>query len=415
MTAPPEADPPVSPHMRRVADGEKQETTPLELFFDLVYVFAVTQLSHLLLDDLTWAGAGQTLFLLLVVWWAWTYTTWMTNWFDPEANRVRLVLIFAMLASLLMSVGIPDAFGDRSLLFAAGYVALQVGRNLFVVWAFPAGAPQERTFRQITVWSMATGVLWIGGALLDTPWLTVVWLLALLIEYSGPAAGYWLPGAGRVDTQDWTINAGHFAERFQLFVIIALGESIVVSGATASGLHLDAATIVALSLAFASAAALWWLYFDYVARIATARLAVSDDPGSLARDGYTYLHLPIAAGIILSAVGDELVIAHPTEHLVAAEALAYVAGPALYLVGHVLFRLRMAGSLNRLRLGAAVLIVLSGALYQAVDAVVLAAIVTGILVAVIVRENRSGLRARVRQAEADVLAGMARTVDGGGP
>lgn len=317
-------------HLRNVPDGEKQETTPLELFFDLVFVFAVTQLSHLLLDHLTWEGAAQTLFLLLVVWWAWTYTTWWTNWFDPESSiPVRLVLV--------------------------------------------------------------------GG---------------MLVDYSAPALRYWTRWFGKARADDWTINPRHFSERFQLFIIIALGESIVVSGATASGLDLDDETIVALSVAFAGTAALWWLYFDFVAKIATHRLTVSDNPGNMARDGYTYLHLPIVAGIIVAAVGDELVIAHPAHHLGGVEALVVVAGPALYLVGHVFFRLRMAGSLSQRRLLAALIILLLWFVHGAVRALVLSALVVVVLLVVIAIDARSSNEAAAlrRRLDADRQAHEAEGV-----
>lgn len=377
-------------HQRSTPPDEKQETTPLELFFDLVFVFAVTQLSHLLLDHLTWQGAAQTLFLLLVVWWAWTYTTWWTNWFDPESSiPVRLVLILGMLASLLMSIAIPDAFGERGLLFAGAYVALQVGRSGWAIWAYPPGSRQRRLFQRITSWAVAAGVLWIAGALVDTPERTAIWLSALLVDFTGPAVRYWTPRLRNASDDDWMINTGHFAERFQLFIIIALGESIVVSGATASGLHLDDATIVAVSVAFLSTAALWWLYFDFVVKIATRRLEHSANPGNLARDAYTYLHLPIIAGIIVAAVGDELVIAHPGHHLEAVDALVVVLGPALYLVGHVLFRLRMSGSLSQRRLLAAGAIMLLWFLHASVSALVLASLVVVVLLVVIVIDARS--------------------------
>ena len=377
-------------HLRSTGPGEKQETTPLELIFDLVFVFAVTQLSHLLLDHLTWEGAAQTLFLLLVVWWAWTYTTWWTNWFDPESSiPVRLVLILGMLASLLMSIAIPDAFGGRGLLFAGAYVGLQVGRSGWAIWAYPPGSRQRRLFQRITTWAVAAGVLWITGALVDTPERTVIWLAALLVDFAGPAFRYWTPWLPKASDDDWMINTGHFAERFQLFIIIALGESIVVSGATASGLHLDNETIAAVSVAFLATAALWWLYFDFVVKIATRRLEHSANPGNLARDAYTYLHLPIIAGIIVAAVGDELVIAHPGHHLEAVDALVVVLGPALYLVGHVLFRLRMSGSLSQRRLLAAAAIMLLWFVHSSVSALVLASLVVVVLLVVIVIDARS--------------------------
>jgi low temperature requirement protein LtrA len=383
-------EPESSRHLRTGRLDEKQETTALELFFDLVFVFAVTQLSHLLLDHLTWEGAAQTFFLLLVVWWAWTYTTWWTNWFDPESSiPVRLVLIGAMLASLLMSVSIPEAFGDRGLLFAGAYVTLQVGRSGWAVWAYAPGSAGRRIFKGITAWAVAAGILWLAGGLVDTPGRTVIWLAALLVDYMAPSIRYWTPWWGRAGADDWPINPSHFAERFQLFIIIALGESIVVSGATASGLDLDDETIIALSVAFIGTAALWWLYFDFVARIATHRLQISENPGNMARDGYTYLHLPIVAGIIVAAVGDELVVAHPGQHLEAVPALVVVAGPAIYLVGHVFFRLRMAGSISQRRLFAALAIMLLWFVHAAVTALVLAALVVVVLLVVIAIDARS--------------------------
>ncbi len=344
-------------HLRERTGDEEQRTTTLELFFDLVFVFAITQLSHYLLDHLTWTGAAQTAFLLLVVWWAWIYTTWMTNWFDPESVPVRMVLIGVMGASFLMSIAIPDAFGERALLFAGGYVALQVGRNVFNVWATRHGPEDLRTsFLRITAWSLASGTLWIAGALAPDDARAPIWILALIVDYSGPAALYWTPGLGRSRYEDWEIEGGQFAERFQLFIIIALGETIVITGATAAEKSLDAAVLGAIVVAFLSTAAMWWIYFDYVAALSQRRLSEAGDRGRLARNGFTYGHIPIIAGIIVAAVGDELVIAHATEHLHAAELAMVAGGPALYLVGHVVFRWSMVGSLGVSRLvGAAAL------------------------------------------------------------
>jgi low temperature requirement protein LtrA len=331
--------------------GEEQRATTLELFFDLVYVFAVTQLSHHLLEHLTIAGAAQTLFLLLVVWWAWIYTTWMTNWFDPESVPVRGVLLVGMLASLVMAIAVPDAFGDRALAFAGGYVALQVVRNAFIVAATRPESPLHVAFRRIFAWSVWVGPIWIAGALLDGEARTVVWIVALVLDYAGPFAGYWTPGLGRTAPTDWELEHAHFAERFQLFIIIALGESIVLTGATASGQSLTGARWLAIAGGFALAAALWWLYFDEVARRSVEDFeAAADDRGRLGRDAYTYLHIPIVAGIIVSAVGIELVIAHPDTALAARELIVLGAGPVLYLLGHLGFRLRMVGTFARKRM-----------------------------------------------------------------
>jgi low temperature requirement protein LtrA len=316
--------------------GPEQRATFFELFFDLVYVFAVTQLSHhLLRAGLSWSAAAQTTLMLVAVYWAWNYTTWMANWFDPETTAVRLILIFVMLASLLMAVAIPEGFGVWALLFAASYVALQLARNAFVVLVTPPG-PFNQNFRQILAWSVFSAPLWIaGGVIDDARW--PLWLAALGADLAAPLVRYWIPGVGSTPLRQWEISSGHFAERFQLFVIIALGESIVITGATASVVGLTLWVTVALGLAFLTSTALWWLYFSDAGRILVDRLSSSnaDETGALGRDVYTYLHLPIVAGIVLMAVGDELVIAHPGEALALSGAVVTLVGPALYLGGLV--------------------------------------------------------------------------------
>jgi low temperature requirement protein LtrA len=391
--------------LRQTREGEEQRATALELFFDLVFVFAVTQLSHYLVEHLTVEGAAKALFLLLVVWWAWIYTTWMTNWFDPESSVVRGVLITVTLASLLMAIAVPEAFGDRALLFAASYTALQVIRNLFAAYGSPAETarspdsgrqPYRPVFLRILIWSVGVGVLWVLGGALGGKALVGIWLVALALDYAGPIVGYWNPVHGRSGTTEWEVESSHFAERFQLFLIIALGESIVVTGATAAGFDITTARGTAIAVAFLGTAALWWLYFDYVARIAQLRLGRSDDPGRLARDAYTYLHIPMIAGIIVTAVGNELVIAHPGDGLDGRALTAVVGGPALYLLGHVGFRLRMAGSVSRKRLFAALAMGLVGALGIVLPALATATLVLAVLVALIVAEIVSGQRRRAR-------------------
>jgi low temperature requirement protein LtrA len=378
---------------QRRRDGEEQRATPLELFYDLVFVFAVTQVSHLLLDNLTWQGAGQAALVLLVVWWAWNYTTWVTNELDPDSIAVRMLLIGLMLASLLLAVAIPQAFGAHGLLFAGAYVAIQVGRHTFLTFAAAdAGTVERERAGRILTWFVAAGALWIAGGLVDGHGRTALWLAALALDYAAPLVLFWVPGLRRLDGATWEVETAHFAERFQLFMIIALGETIVVTGATTSQLDLDLARIAALSVAFLATAAFWWLYFDYVARIAERRLELAADRTNLARDGYTYLHVVMVAGIIVAAVGDELVIAHPTDELARAEVAAVVAGPALYLLGHTLFRLRMAGSLSWKRLGGALACLALGAIGTSVPALVLATLVLGVLVAVIAAERIAALR-----------------------
>jgi len=391
-------------HLRQRTEQE-QRATNLELFFDLVFVFAVTQLSHLLGSHLTVAGAAQTALLLLVVWWAWVYTTWMTNWFDPDSPVVRVLLIAVMLASLAMAIAIPHAFGDRALMFALGYGSLQVMRNAFVVWATDRESQLHQAFIRILLWSIAVAVLWIAGALLDDAARATIWTLALVIDYAGPAAGYWLPGIGRSLAAEWQIEGSHFAERFQLFIIIALGESIVVTGTTASGLHIDAARAAAIGVSFVISAALWWLYFDYVATIAQRRLATSDESGALARDAYTYIHTLMVAGIIVAAVGDAVLIARPGATARGVELAALAGGPALYLAGHVAFRRRMAGTWSNKRVSATAALVAAGLLGALMPALACACLILAILVTLIVSELLSG-RSRQQRGQPSPLEAL---------
>jgi low temperature requirement protein LtrA len=384
---------PELPILRTRGEGE-QRATFFELFFDLVYVFAVTQLSHHLLADLSWAGAAQTAFMLVALYWAWNYTTWMTNWFDPDTVPVRLVLVFVMLASLLMAVAIPEGFGDYALLFACAYSGLQVGRNAFVVAVTPSGTFNQ-LFRQILAWSLLSAPLWVAGGIVDDESVRwVLWLAALGLDLAAPLATYWLPGAGSTPMSQWEIEGAHFGERFQLFVIIALGESVVLAGATASATGLDVDVVAALLLAFLSSTALWWLYFGQVAGTVLERIraATPEERGRIGRDIYTYLHLPIIAGIVLVAVGDELVIAHPTDELHGAGALVTLAGPALFLAGLMVCAGRLGHAQSVARVVAVVALFAAVPLASGADGLVVSALVTALLAALVVAEQVRGAR-----------------------
>ena len=396
----------MSRYLRPRTSDEEQHASNLELFYDLVFVFAVTQVSHVLLHDLTWRGAAESLLVLLVVWWAWNYTTWVTNQLDADAIPVRVLVLAIMLGSLLLAVAIPHAFGSRALLFAGAYVAIQVGRHLFLTFVVAGrDSPEREPALHILIWFCASGVFWIAGALVDGPARVVLWLIALGIDYLAPFVLYRVPGRPQLDATAWDVETSHFAERFQLFIIIALGETIVITGATTADLPLDTARLTALGLAFLSTAALWWLYFSYVAAIAQRRLELADVSTTLARDGYTYLHVVLVAGIIVSAVGDELVIAHPTEELPTSELVILVAGPVLYLLGHVLFRLRMAGSVSYKRLVAAVACIAVGLLGTLLPALAVAALLVAVLVVLIAAEHAAGRR-RQRRGEPSPLQAL---------
>jgi low temperature requirement protein LtrA len=328
--------------LRARAAGE-QPVTPLELFFDLVFVFAVTQLSHRLLEHLTIGGALGTLLLLVAVWRAWVDTTWVTNWFDPDRTPVRLLLIALMLASLVMSVAIPEGFGEGGLMFAIAYVAIQVGRTAFVILALERSSSLGRNFQRILAWFAIPAVLWMAGGLLEGEARYVLWVLAIGLEYAGPVIGFWTPGLGRSTTADWTVEGGHFAERCRLFVILALGESILVTGTTFAEIEPSVATVSAFVVAFLGSVALWWIYFARSEEAARGAFSSSEDPGRVARSAYTYFHLPMIAGIIAVAAADELTVAHPGEHGTLASVALTLGGTVLFLAGHALFKWAVFG------------------------------------------------------------------------
>ena len=329
-----------APHMLRSRNGhEHSKATFVELFFDLVFVFAVTQLSHSLLEHFTVRGIGETTLLLMAVWWVWVYTSWVTNWLDPDRTPVRLMLFALMLAGLVLSTSIPQAFADKGLAFAGAYVFMQVGRSLFMLWALHRHSPGNfRNFQRICVWLGASAILWIAGGLAEGDARLGLWAAALVIEYVSPSLGFWTPGLGRSTTADWDVEGSHLAERCGLFIIIALGESVLVTGATFAKLAWSPATVAAFATAFVGSVAMWWIYFNIGAERGSRRISASDDPGRLARLAYTYLHLPLVAGIIVAAAGDELILAHPTGHTDVRTAAAVLGGPVLYLIGNLLFK-----------------------------------------------------------------------------
>jgi low temperature requirement protein LtrA len=287
----------------RARDGGDQPVTRMELFFDLVFVFAVTQLSHLLAEHLDLYGAAQTLLLLVAVWRAWIDTAWVTNWFDPDRPAVRLMLVGVMLTSLIMSVALPEAFGERGLVFAGAYVLIQVGRTSFAVAALRGEPRLRRNFQRILAWFVLSGVFWLAGGLAHGPSREALWLAAVLVDVAAPAFGFVTPGLGRSTIADWTITGGHLAERCQLFVIVALGESILLTGASFNDASRSVATVAAFVVAFFGSVALWWVYFNFSAWYGSEAITSAPDPGRLGRSAYTYCHLPMVAGIIVTAVG----------------------------------------------------------------------------------------------------------------
>ena len=329
----------VSTHRLLRSGGAKASVGNIELFFDLVYVFAVTQISHHLLEHLSLVGALQTATLWFAVWLGWQYTAWVTNWFNPEHLAVRVMLMVLMGVALLMSAAIPQSFGNLGLAFAIAYASLQCGRTVWVLLSLGRGHGLAPNFARMLCWLLVSAALWVCGGLSEGPTQRLLfWAAAVACEYFSPMAGFAVPGLGRSTPSDWRIDGGHLAERCQLFVIIALGESVLATGASFSAApHPGAATWLAFLVSFAGCLAMWWMYFDTSSHDAAHRIENAEDPGRLGAY-YHYVHVVLVAGVIVNAVADDLVVAHATHAVEPKYALVLVAGPWLYLLGNGLFK-----------------------------------------------------------------------------
>lgn len=311
----------------------------LELFFDLVFVFAITQLSHFLKDHLTWLGFAQALVLFLAVWWAWMYTTWATNWADPERFEVRVMLLVLMALSLLMAVALPYGFSKYAGLFALSYLALQIGRTVFMTLILRAESPRNsRNMMRIGAWFCLSALFWLIGVLRPEEERLGWWGLAVAIEYLGPITLFPVPFLGRSSPADWDISGSHMAERCGLFIIIALGEGIIITGATFADADKALGPALAFSLAFLSSVLMWWLYFDLGQKRGSEHISSNAEVGRVARSAYTYLHMPIVLGIVVSAVADAKLLAMWDQPADGKLALVLCGGAMLFLSGLGLFK-----------------------------------------------------------------------------
>ncbi|GCB06039.1 low temperature requirement protein A [Ralstonia sp. SET104] len=354
--------------------------TNIELLFDLVFVFAVTQLSHLLIGNFTLEGGAQALLLMLAVWWVWIFTSWVTNWLDPEKLAIRVLMLVMMTAGLLLSASLPQAFGSRGLAFALAYVFMQFGRTVFFLWAVRGeSVSMRRNFQRIGAWLGISAVLWLTGGLMDDSVRWVCWIIALAIEWLGPSMGFYTPGLGRSTTNDWKVEGGHMAERCSLFILIALGESVTVTGSTFAGLDWSAANIAAMATSFIGSLAMWWLYFDTIAERGAHTISHSADPGRLARLAYTYIHVVLVAGIIVGAVADEFVLAHPVGHAHAGAALAVLGSAGLYLLGNLLFKWAIFGRVRPAHVVGLIVLGVTGLVAGGLPALAVSALATLVL------------------------------------
>jgi low temperature requirement protein LtrA len=377
------ADRPASQETRLLRDRSGvQRVTNIELFFDLVYVFAITQLSHHLLAEPNVQGALQTGLLLMMIWLVWAYTTWVTNWLDPDQMAVRLLLVVLMLVSLAMSVSLPRAFGDLGLWVGGAYAAQQIGRSVFMVIALRGHALQAN-FKRILVWCVVSSAFAVGGGFAHGHARELLWLGSVCVDLAGGLAGFATPWLGRSRTSDWTIEGGHFAERCEAFILIALGESIVIIGATLAGQKsATAASVTGFVVAFVTSVTLWWLYFDRSAEAAAEKIARSDDPGRLGRSAYHLIHPVMVAGIIVTAAADDKVLSDPVAVASTASVWMILGGPALFLAGHAAFKRVVWNVISWPRVAGIVALALLALASKAIPALALAACAATLVAAV---------------------------------
>ncbi|HEX8206358.1 MAG TPA: low temperature requirement protein A [Solirubrobacteraceae bacterium] len=370
---------------------ESARVSPLELFFDLVFVLALTQCTALMAEQPTWEGVAKALLILTLLWWSWSGYAWLTSVLDPEETSVRLVIFVAMAAFLVVALCVPEAFDSSAALFAGGYAVVRTAHiGLFVLASREDPQLRSSVIGLAMSTAVSVGLLFAASAFDDTT-QGAIWAVAILLDLGGP---YFFGVEG------WRMMPAHFAERFGLIVIIALGESIVAIGAGVTG-DVDAGIVAAAVLGTVVAAALWWLYFDVVALVAERRLA-NAEPGreqnSIGRDSYGYLHLPMVAGIVLIALGMKKTLGHVSDPLKDVPAAAMLGGASLYLLAHVAFRWRNIHTLNRQRLAVGIVLLALIPLAVEIAALTTLAVLAAILAALIAYEavRFSEARARLR-------------------
>ncbi|SCG35347.1 low temperature requirement protein A [Micromonospora inositola] len=374
--------------------------TFLELFFDVAFVFALTRVSNRLVDDFTverrvfLPEAGETLLLLLALWMVWSLTTWTTSRFNPEQPALQLVVAGSMFASMVMAVSLPEAFDTRGVSFAVGYVAVQVGRPLFLTVVM-RHHPERHVAGRILAWAVVSAVPWIAGAAVHNDARGVLWTVAVIIDYGAARLGWPLPGRGRAPTSSWPVTGEHLAERYQQFTIIALGEMILISGFGFSMSEFAAAQWVAFAITFASTVLLWRIYFYRAGTVLVEAVAGSARPGRLAESA-TYTHLAMVAGIVAAAVGYEIVIAHPGGHTDPAWLTVIVGGPALFVLGRTRFEYEVFGRVSRSRLVGLVVLVAMVPLVVRLPPLAVGAATTAVLAGMAATD---ALRARGRPPE----------------
>ena len=361
--------------------------TPLELFFDLVYVFTVSQLAHHLFEHVDARGMVETLVLTLAVMYAWFMTVWTSNWLDGDRQPVRLLLLGLMFASLLMSTSVSEAFGDRAGLFVFGYLSIQIGRTAFAVASF-GGHRLHMHFVNALVWEIGTAPIWIAGIAVDGDARLALWGAATLITYGGVIAGHPLPGRKSPFSSDSQIYAEHLLERFRLFFLIALGETVLTLGNAFAGQPIQADRLLVLAVAFAGTVALWWCYFHRAEEIGVNAVEDAADASRIVGLG-NYTLIVMVIGIIAIAVGDELAIANPHDPNTVATAVLIFGGPAIFLLAQLGFMRRATGRVPRPRVVACVGLVVLGIATAPLGLLAAVTAASAVLVAVAIEDTRA--------------------------
>jgi low temperature requirement protein LtrA len=376
-----------------VDEPVERVVTPFELFFDLVFVFGFTQVTTLMAADATGRGVLRGMLVLAAVWWAWEGYVWVATTIDLGEGPTRLVMIGVMATMFVAALAAPNAFGDTDVLFASAYLVVRILHLVLYAVAARDRPGLLESVMKLAPTAAAGPLLILGAAFVDSGWRETIWAAALLLDFAGPA----LQGS-----EGWELSPGHFSERHGLILIVALGESVVALGVGGGHLDLDARTIIASVLGIAVVTAMWWTYFDVVAIVAARRLAQAKGAAQVAqaRDSYTYLHFPMVAGVILFALGVKKALPHAHDSLAWAPGAALCGGVALYLLAHILFRLRNLGTLNRQRLVAATALAAMIALASTVSALVLLALVAATTTSLVAYEavRFRNARHRIRAA-----------------
>jgi low temperature requirement protein LtrA len=382
---------PSSSRLTAVMRGDDQRVTPLELFFDLVFVLAITQCTALMAHEHSWQGIARAMLVLGILWWSWVGYAWLTSVVDPEEGTVRLVIFAAMAALLVAALCVPTAFGDSAGVFAGAYAIVRAAH----IWLFILASRDDPALRRSVLGlavSTAIGVALIAAAAFaDGALQGALWALALVLDMGGPYV---------FGSEGWKLVPHHFAERHGLIVLIALGESVVAIGAGAQR-GVTAGVVAAAVVGIAVAAELWWLYFDVVALVAARRLGNAEagrERNAIARDSFSYLHFPMVAGIVLVALGIKTTLAHTGAELDSVPATALLGGAAIYLLAHVTFRWRNVHRFSGQRViaAAACLALLPAAPHVA--ALVTLSLLAAVLAAIVLYEHLhfAPLRTRLR-------------------